>query len=556
MLFPSRLYSALSSPGALRRTSPHPNYSVHRTFHQSPVLTFRSPGDPVIFKNNLQKTLQAHRLSNRSRLVRKVLTDVPSEKRIDRPIVPSESRTDHAITPTTPSASLRTGQFPRSVTKTGKKRSPQKASSISSNSPTASTVTTHSRPRLQWDVDVKRRRPEERPWLSRLNLDQNPRAALSYLDTEIRALERYLTPTQREQENVNQLAREVAGLLRGIAPNPPQVVGSRRTGMAVSHSDVNFILPIDEPETAVSDPFRSPSPTRPKMIGFFAELLSRVEHVLQQDPMFTGQVHMSETRFPVLSATHRHTGLQLRFCCTPGLDIPPSVERIQDYHTEYPPLRPLYLTLQLILESRGLFGAHMSSVGADALLMMIVAFLKMNHGRFQQRADGLGEQLLALLQMYGVQTPLQHTGISVEPPSFFNADTLRAAVETHGDPASLPAHLRGQRSLINLKRTALARRNFPVARRLCIQDPSHYMHDLGRSCTRTPELQAAFSDAYSHLRTSIDRWDESPAARPLQSILSRALRANFRDFERVRDKVSHPLKEPVSTQPRKKLHST
>jgi DNA polymerase sigma len=99
------------------------------------------------------------------------------------------------------------------------------------------------------------------------------------------------------------------------------------------------------------------------------------------------------------------------------------------------------------------------------------------------------------------------------------------------------AYLRGQRSLIAAKRTAAGRGNLPASRRLCVQDPTHYMNDLGRSCTRTPELQSVFATAYDQLRSACDSWESS---REESSILTKALRAKFDGLEKMREQIVHP----------------
>jgi hypothetical protein len=164
--------------------------------------------------------------------------------------------------------------------------------------------------------------------------------------------------------------------------------------------------------------------------------------------------------------------------------------------------------------------------------MLIVAFLKMNHGRFP-RPNNLGQQFLALLQFYGTQVDLQSVGVAVDPPGLFSADMLSVASN-----ADEPAHQRGQRSLISTKRTAAAKRNFLVAQRLCIQDPTHYMNDLGRSCTRTSELQSAFAAAHQQLCHSCDEWANDGNIKS-PSVLANTLRANFDTLEKVRNQLAY-----------------
>lgn len=520
---------------AFRRTVPSTANVAHRRLHGSLIRA----KNPTVSKNNLEKTLESHRSSNRTNLLRKVESSV-SSRGLFRPDLPSEDLARHGPPQESSfSAPPRNTRLFRPMKRSRKEPVSSKRTSILRlRTSAAASGFDHVKPSkyLRWDAYEQGERPEQRPWLDHVDPVRKPCDATSRLDAEIRALERYLTPTQREQANVDQLVEDISSILKGIVPQPPRVIGSRRTGMAVSHSDVDFVLPVDDCETS-SDKLRRPSATRPKLIDTYTEILRKAKHALQQNSMFNGRVYISGKRVPVLTATHGSTGLQLQFYCGQGL--PSSIEYTRDYQAEYPTLRPLYMTTRLILETRSLFGTYESSLGSDALLMILVAFLKMNHGRFQ-RPDSLGEQLLAILQTYGTKINLETTGVSVDPPGFFNADTVKGEVEMIQDPeTTMPAHLRGQRSFINLKRTAVVKRNYTVARRLCIQDPSNYMNDLGRPCTRTLELQNTFAAAYRRLRASLDTWTEESAGRSHPSILTHALKANFDDFEKIRARVAY-----------------
>ncbi|GIJ87208.1 hypothetical protein Asppvi_006114 [Aspergillus pseudoviridinutans] len=482
--------------------------------------------DPVVFRNSLEKTLEAHRSSNRASLIRKVIND-KCPAGISPPIIPLEHHAGHDEP--LPKVSSVSSAEPQSLQSLAPARRAQRKAR-SSSQVAAPHPQTANYPQLQWHADEARGRPEQRPWLKYLTTDCKTSDAISRLDAEIRALEVYMTPTPSEQGEIDRLVADVRRLLAGIVPSPPQVTGSWRTRFALSHSDLDFVLPVPDSDRSTRG-VRKPSATRPKVLQTYKKLLRDVGQVLQQCPSFGGRVRVLGNRFPVLSAIHRPTGRLLQFHCGEGL--PASVEYIMDYQAEYPSTRPLYVTARLILEARGRYGRPRLSIGSDALVMLLVAFLKMNHGRFQ-RPDCLGEQLIAFLRAYGTDVDLTTTGVSVDPPSWFNASTVKRASALYA-PDDLPAHLRGQRSLISLKRTAAARRNLSAASRLCVQDPTNYMNDLGRSCVRTSELQGAFSLAHDRLGASLRHWDDSEQA-PDASILTRALQANFHDFENLRAK--------------------
>lgn len=476
--------------------------------------------DDDVFANSLRKTLDAHRASNRARLIRKTYPRAPSPG-LFRPYIPPENRAGYQPPPplSPPEIGSEEGKA-ASVKKRSRRRTPE-----------TTTHETDARPErnaIRSVGDGASGRIGQTLWLSYLPNAGGPGDASAYLDAEIQALHRYLAPRPDEQNQVTQLGAMVSSLLEPIVPQTPTLIGSRRTGLALAHSDLDFLLPFEDLPRSL-DRARRPSPTRPQIRDAHLNLLRQVETTLQNTSEFKDQVRLSGKRSLVLEARHRPTGLLLQFYC--GERVPAFTEYLQDYLVEYPSLRPLYATTRTLLEARGLFGSSQAGISPDALSMLLVAFLKINHGRFPG-PHRLGDQLLAFLQLYGSDVDLQSVGVAVDPPGFFDAGTLRNI-----DGAEEPAYLRGQRSLIAAKRTAAARGNLPASRRLCVQDPTHYMNDLGRSCTRTPELQSVFAAAYDQLRAGCDNWEGSQEE---SSILTKALRAKFDGLERIREQIVHP----------------
>lgn len=474
--------------------------------------------DSNIFPNNLQKTLEAHRSSNRASLIRRVAprTSPKNESlngvgHVGREPSNKPSSSAVHIAPAVPVK--RPSRKKHRSTRT----LPEPPPSILSPDPAQPD---------RWAADWKETPPELCPWLDYMDPEFQSSDAISHLDAEIRALEKYMVPTSREHVKVNQLVAGVTASLAGIVPHPPEVIGSWRTEFASSHSNLDIMLPIDDVERSIHNS-RNPSSTRPKILDVHSDLLRKVAGALTQSPAFS-RVQMSKKGFPMATAVHHSTGLRLQFYC--GEALPPAVEYISNYYSEYRAVRPLYMAARVILEVRGVLGAHRSSVGSGALVMLLIAFLKMNHGRFQ-RSDNLGEQLLAVLETYGTAVDLKTTGVSVDPPGFFDDDTVARESIMHDEDMS--ARLRGQRSLLNLKETSARKCNFPNARRLCIQDPSDYMRNLGRSCTRTAELQKTLAGAHERLQVSLAAW-KGPGGSHSNSILMHALQANFDKFQAKR----------------------
>ncbi|EAU31103.1 predicted protein [Aspergillus terreus NIH2624] len=505
---------SIKSPLPFFNTSRRPPL---RCLHGTSLLRAK---EPVIYKNSLEKTLEAHRVSNRASLIRRVVSKDPVSATTSPDTLSSSEKHVSETDPSTDAPPSREAQ-PLRRPKT-KRHSSQRTTRPSPSASAPSRL-------VVWSTDRTRGRSAQSPWLDGISASSD---SLSQLDAEIRALAKYLTPTIAEQNAISQVTAELTTLLRPAAPHPPVVVGSRRTGFSMSHSDLDLLLPVSDAARS-SDSTRKPSASRPQMLELYRETLHKARAVLRQSPSFQEQGHPTGKRHSTLTIVHRPTGVPVQLYCGEGL--PASIEYIQDYHAEYPTIHPLYMTLRLILETHGLYGPP-SGITSDALLVLLATFLKMNHGRFRGPTP-LAAQLLAVLRVYGTEVDLATTGVAADPPCFFNVDSVKEAARTY-DPADLPAYLRGQRSLINLKRTAARRRNAPAAARLCLQDPANYMNDLGRGCTRTREIQGVFARAFEELDAALRGWEDTSSGAPDRSVLAHALRANFDSFSRMRARIA------------------
>lgn len=497
-------------------TSPRLSLQLPRRLRASPA----SAQDPNVFANSLRKTLEAHRSSNRARLIRKVYPRAPSAG-LFRPDIPPENRAGYQppAPPVPTSAESETKVASKRQTRSHvRERRPQSVDGRGGVNVIRSTDASRN--------GILEEQQQQQPWLKYLDSSQATGGASTYLDAELQALSHYLAPTPSEKGQIALISQEVASLLNTVVPHSPHHVGSHSTGLALPHSSIDFLLPVDDLPRSVHRT-RRPSATRPQIRDVHMDLLRQVELALRSSPNFSGPVQLSGKPSPVLRVRHRPTGLLLQFTCGEG--PPAMMEFLQDYLVEYPSLRPLYLASRTLLEAQGLFGPSQAGVGRDALAMLLVAFLKISHGRFHGPGR-LGDQFLAFSELYGTAIDLPSVGVAVDPPGFFDVSSLPPAADQDVEPA----YRRGQRSLITAKRTAAMKGNWPAARRLCVQDPTHYMNDLGRSCTRTAELQSAFATARQRLYQAYEKWGEPGENR---SILTTALQANFDGLEKLRDRI-------------------
>ena len=463
-----------------------------------------------VFTNNLRKTLEAHRSSNRAGLIRKTYPTTPAAG-LFRPYIPPENRAGYRPSDSPPASQ----EF---ETKSSRRKRPARIKPDNSTSLAQHQSSEH-------HIRGAGRLPEQQPWLRCQGPIANTGDAAAYLASEIQALDRYLAPTAAEQDRINQLSTEVVSILEKVVPQPPQLIGSRRTGFALPHSDLNFLLPFEDPKRTLFLA-RRPSATRPQIQEDHRNQIRRVQSTLQSSMLFRDQVQLVGKRKLVLQARHRPTGLLLQFQC--GEAIPALTEHLQDYLVEYPVLRPLYTATRTLLEARELFGVRKANIGSDTLAILIVAFLKINHGRFLS-LHRLGDQFVALLRFYSTEIDLQSVGIAVDPPGVFEARTLPTPAK-----AGEPAYLRGQRALLKARRTAALNRDLRLRGRLCVQDPTHYGNDLGKWCHRTAELQSAFAAAYASLVHACSNWQ---GPRRDRSILTAALKANFGEIENLRSQL-------------------
>lgn len=496
---------------------------LYPTVHRRSFLQATAQAkEPAIFENSLEKTLDVHRLTNRRSLIRRIVPRVDPQK--PNPPTPSAKKpaarylleSSESFRSQAPSSDT-TQSATRQYVPTSRRKFKKPGGYRYKRHPTLTTTSVF--PSIDWEV--KAGKTQQCPWLEKVEQKQRIADGISQLEAEVCALETYFAPSAREEEVADQVTTDVTGLIvKGVNHfEPPNPI---RTSFMTSHSVLDLIITFSNQELSTADMKKSCA-SHTEKLRRYRELLGLAQRSLGQSSDYETLLNTRQKHIAVL---HKPTGLGLRLFCAE--DKPAHIEYTQDFHAEYPMLRPLYVAIRLILEARGLFGTMKSCIDTNDLQVLIAAFLKINHGRFR-RDTGCAESLLAFLHTFSSEVDLRSTGVSTDPPGYFNADSLEEAYAKHNS-RDLPAYLRGQRTLINTKKTALRKGNRPLAMGLLIQAPGNYMSRVNSSCSRTVELQAAFADAYKRLKNALDAWSLSQRLAPSTSILNNVMRANFDDF--------------------------
>lgn len=520
----------------------------HRRYHASPAHLHLND---QVDSTSLEGTLNLHRARNRALLIKRVYTEDPRSSTVFRPNLPSQNVVEpRASEKSSPKVRIR-HIFSK------QQNAPQAGGARRTNNPTRRVdglshsgsqqsyrlILDHTKPKISWEVDVHDGQTVQYPWLDHINdtaTDGDTR-----LNDEMKAFRSYMFQVPREEKAARRAKLDTAAVLDAGGIPRPILIGSRRTGMMVPHSDVDLLVLIRDPDRSGEDDDRGPSPTRPKMISSQLRQLTEAKALLQRNKSFS-KVALLHTRVPVVTAIHLPSGLPVRIKC--GVSIPSSLDFILGYQAEFPTIINLFIVLRMILETRNLFGPGSGSVSSYSLTMLIVAALKRGEGKYPRH--NLGKQLLYFLEFYK-DFDFSEYGISVEPTNIFLKRHVIALPEKWTSP-----FMRGQRSIA--KRSM---RFHPDHQALCLQDPSDYMNDLGTTCVAIDGLKILFGKLYDDISAAVLAWDGEwdrvgnqsasgrrpcdPSAKLIKdsgsrhdaSILHFALGANYEGLENVRDRM-------------------
>lgn len=341
-----------------------------------------------------------------------------------------------------------------------------------------------------------------------------------------------MKPTATEERACQFLIELVTSIVGKTLPNNPlELIGSRRTGLAVATSDIDFSLSI--PEYEKNDPtVRGPSPMRPEARKDRLKKFFVLSHALRRSEQFM-LVDVIHARIPIVTAMHRHTGLTVHI---QGLHSTLAARTcVAGYLSEYPTLRSLYILLRSALDMRVLTTVLEGGLGSYTIFMMIVNALKhaslpSSSGYGITRHD-LAAQLFWVLDFYAT-ADLRKNGYSIDPPRVFpKAEEHVVRVDGNPDVTTRVRHELDTIFKYKPKQPYL----------LCLQDPADPTNDLGSKSHTIMHVQKTFKLASELLKRNVDYFDNlhpRPIKKGTNSILYPLVGANYKRFTYARNQMS------------------
>ncbi|KAL8852238.1 MAG: hypothetical protein Q9221_002840 [Calogaya cf. arnoldii] len=513
-----------------------------------------------IYIDDLDATLEAHRATNRTKIIRHVKAPpdptvkdlVLVQSAIDLSAPPSDSsRTCHSVTSTTqiPATTPRGN----GVSKVGIAEAPSASTLEKDNALKpweywpAGTIQ-HSklfqgrkkapkglvqeyRPRAfvpdgKWSLQSKGNVDYvSRPWLR--HLDEPEDDALRRLSDEIKAFKEYMALSPEELNTarrvVNKVKSRIASTVNEVSCT---VIGSYSTGLALPFSDIDIAVsfPAVEAEAAV----HRKSPRGLKFQKKNRKALHQLHKAFGSDPNFS-EPELVFAQIPIVRAIYRKTGQEIQIQIRAGGNL--QQQHTLAYLAEYPSLRPLYVVIRSCLEMRGLATPFEGGLGSYPILISIVNALK--HASGQHHPHDLASQLLHVLKFYEIND-LYRYGFSVDPSHLFRKDKKSMAAEERLTRATDPV-LSGIDSMAKLNPLR------PYL--LCLQDPADPKNDLGRRAYAIKHIQRTFADARRSMLEAMDVWDrQSNKCFTSVGLLDALVHANYRHFQSERTKLGRSIR--------------
>ncbi|KAK0790030.1 hypothetical protein LTR02_005532 [Friedmanniomyces endolithicus] len=253
-----------------------------------------------------------------------------------------------------------------------------------------------------------------------------------------------------------------------------ELFGSEATGLSLASSDLDIRL--DNPD--VLGPWSRRSRLMARGMRILVNQMGRSTDYVD--------VSMRWSKFPIITAKHRATGIDIQIVSAPSTTNQAAV--VAEYLAELPHLRDLFYVMRTTLGMRDLIDVFNGGVGSYGLFNMIVAALKRGERSSVLPPTAAG-QLLYVLDFW-VNFPFETHGLSIEPtPKLFKKHPLASIAPGVRQGYIHAAARRGDDARAGQWAIGVVRPLQPYL--LCLQDPADPTNDLGRKSNAIKNLQAS-----------------------------------------------------------------
>ncbi|KAL8979570.1 MAG: hypothetical protein Q9205_005126 [Flavoplaca limonia] len=360
-----------------------------------------------------------------------------------------------------------------------------------------------------------------RPWLQQL--DEPDGNALQRLGNEIKAFEKYMTLSREELDTTRRVASEVKSLIDSTLKDVScAVIGSYSTGLALPFSDIDFSVSFPAIEAEAASYRKSPRGLKFQKV--YRTALWKLHGAFGSNPIFA-EPELVYAKIPIVRVIHRKTDQEIQVQIRSGSNL--QQQHTLAYQSEYPALRPLYVILRSCLQMRGLAIPFEGGLGSYPILILIVNALK--HASGHHHPQDLASQLLHVLEFYETKD-LYRYGFSVDPAHLFRKDKKSMSVEERLTRATDPM-LGGIDSMAKLNPLR------PYL--LCLQDPADPKNDLGRKAYAIKHIQKTFAVARRSLLEAMEVWNrQSNKSFTSVGLLDALVHANYWNFQSDRTRLA------------------
>ena len=311
------------------------------------------------------------------------------------------------------------------------------------------------------------------------------------LEAEIARFAAHMEPTPAEKAARQAVVIEASALIKEtlhLTDTRVELFGSEKTGLALANSDIDLRI-YDGAWEGQND--------AKNMYNFGKNMRVLFDRMDESAEWIC--VVFRRAKFPIISAQHRATGIDVQIVSSPSTAA--QQECTRRYLEELPHLRSLYSVVRTTLGMRGLIDVFNGGIGSYGLFMMLLAALKR---RSSDPPITASEQLLRFFDLYRFFNVHTH-GLTIEPvPKMFRkhdgaTTPLKQYIEAahrREDPVRA-----GQWAISQLKPLQ------PYL--LCLQDPANPVNDLGRKTNAIKHIRKTLHYLRQTLLKQMKRIEEA-----------------------------------------------